>query len=78
MKAAYEYVALGGLAVIEVGPPSRRRKIVGIVEHVFMSERDAKAAAKECGGTWVKRRKHATRKVEMRRAGEAKAMGGEL
>ncbi len=70
----YEWVSLGGFEVIEVGPPSRRRKICGIVEHVFTSERDAKDAAKAGGGTWVKRRRHATRKVEMTQAKEVLAM----
>lgn len=68
MPGEFEYVALGGFTIVEVGPPSRRRKIVGINEVVFMSEKDARAAAKEGGGTWVKRRKHKTRKVEMRAA----------
>lgn len=69
----YEWVALGGFEIIEVGPPSRRRKIVGIVEHVFMSERDAKDAAKKCGGTWIKRRQHKTRRVEMKEGRSALA-----
>jgi hypothetical protein len=63
----WEWVALGGFSVQEVGPPSRRRKILGIVEHVFMTERDARDAAKECGGSWVKRRRHVGRKVQFAR-----------
>ena len=64
----YEYVTLAGFMVIEVGPPSRRRNVLAISELVFTTERDARLAAKESGGTWIRRRKHKTRKVEMRRA----------
>ncbi len=70
----YEFVALAGMEILEVGPPSRRRKIVAIKEYVFMSEADAKAAHKQYGGgSWVKRRKHKTRKVEMAAAKRARA-----
>ncbi len=76
MSIDYEFVAMQGFTVIEVGPPSRRRKIVGINEIVFTSERAARDAAKECGGSWVKRRRHKTRKVQMRAARAALDGGG--
>jgi hypothetical protein len=41
-----------------------------IVEYVFMSERDARDAAKEGGGTWVKRLKHKGRRVQLQTAKE--------
>lgn len=62
----YEFVVFGGWDLIETGPPSRRRAVMCIVELVFTSEKDAVLAAKERSGTWVKRRKHSTRGVEMR------------
>jgi hypothetical protein len=66
----YEWVVFGGWFVVEVGPPSRRTNIMGITEYVFTSELDAKRAAKENGGTWAKRRRHKTRKVELKRGRE--------